>query len=181
MSNGLRSCRCSRVVSHGGITGSSWRARCGSRSCGRSRKWLCATDTRASTGLRYGCALQPCNDWAQRIILVLRMYQSRIGVAHNLKLVRLQHSSQRVLKQAGVFRRPEVDVQCVQSVHVFALVIWVWRGEVPLGDVLVGARRRAAVLASEGVDSESEEAGVPVRVLYSDCIQFYVAVEVSSC
>lgn len=109
------------------------------------------------------------------------MCRSSIGVADDLKLVRLQHAPQRVLEQAGIFTCPEVQVQCVQFVHVLALVVWVGRGKVPLGDVLVGARRRAAVLALEGVDGEGEQAGVLVRVLYSDCVQFYMPAEVSSC
>jgi hypothetical protein len=45
----------------------------------------------------------------------------------------------------------------------------------------VGARRRAAVLAPEGIDGKSEEAGVLVCMLHPDCVQFYMTAEVSSC
>jgi hypothetical protein len=94
-----------------------------------------------------------------------------VGVADDLELVWLHHPIQRVEKQVRIFRGPEVHVQSVQSIHVFALVHGVGRGEVPLGAVLMRARCRAAVLASKAIDGQSEEAGVLVCVLDPDGIQ----------
>jgi hypothetical protein len=100
-----------------------------------------------------------------------------VGIADDLELVWLHHPIQRVEKQVRIFRGPEVHVQSVQSIHVFALVHGVRRGEVPLGAVLMRARCRAAVLASKAIDGQSEEAGVLVCVLDPDGIQLYVTAE----
>jgi hypothetical protein len=72
--------------------------------------------------MRYSCALQPCDDWAQGIALVLRVGWRSAWVAYDMQLMRLQYSLDRVEEQARIFGRPEVQVYRMQPVHVFALV-----------------------------------------------------------
>jgi hypothetical protein len=60
------------------------------------------------------------------------MDRSGIGVADDLELVWLHHSVKRIEEQVGILWSPEVYVEGVQSVHVFALVHRVGRWEMPL-------------------------------------------------
>jgi hypothetical protein len=76
------------------------------------------------------------------------------------------------MEESCVLWRPKVDVQCVQFVHVFALVHGVRRGKKPLRGILMRTRCLAAILAAETIYSKSEEARVLVGVLSPDCIQF---------
>lgn len=102
---------------------------------------------------------------------MLRVYRSSLWVTDNLELVWLHHSAQRVVEHGGILWCPEVYVQCVQAVHVFALVVWVWRGQMPLRAVLVRARCRAAILAPEAIHGQGEETWVLVRVFSADRVE----------
>jgi hypothetical protein len=102
---------------------------------------------------------------------VFRVRRCGIGVAYDLHLVRLQHSPNRVEEEACIFWCPKVQVYCVESVHVFALVRRVGRGQMPLRRVLV--RAGASTVTLKGVDCEGEQAWMFVRVLDLDCVQIY--------
>jgi hypothetical protein len=181
MCNGLGRGWCCWVVGHGRITRLAvWRTRRWSRSGGWSREGLGAADTGAATRLRYSGALQPCNDWAQGIVLVLRMRGRGIWIGHDLELVWLHDSAQRVVEESGILGGPEVYVEGVQPVHVLGLVGGVMRREVPLRGILLGTLCRTGALAAEPIDRQSEEAGVLVRVLYSDRLKLYATNNVSS-
>jgi hypothetical protein len=121
--------------------------------------------------MRYRCALQPRNDWAQRIVLVFRKNRRGIGIANDLELMWLHYSPQRVLEQTRIFRRPKVYVHCVQPVHVLALVRRVEHRKVPLRGVLVRACRGSSILTPKTIDSEREQAGVLVYMISPDCLQ----------
>jgi hypothetical protein len=103
-----------------------------------------------------------------------------IWIGYDLELVWLQDSSQRVVEESGILRGPEVYVEGVQPVHVLGLVGGVMRREVPLGGVLLGTLCRTGALAAEAIDSQGEEAGMLVRVLYSDRLKLYTTNNVSS-
>lgn len=53
-------------------------------------------------------------------------------IRNDLELMRLQDPSQGVEEHACIVRCPEVDVDCVDFVQVFALVVWIGHWEVPL-------------------------------------------------
>jgi hypothetical protein len=170
MRDGLWRSRCSRIVGHGGV-----RVPLSGRACGRrwSSGWprvrLRGADARATARVRYGSVLQPRNDGTQCVVLVLGMRRRCLGVPQDVQLVWLQYSLQRVQEETRIFWCPQVDIDGMQPVHVFALVHWVGRGKVPLGGVLVRAWCWTATLASKAINGKSEQARVLVRVLNPDC------------
>jgi hypothetical protein len=94
MSNRLRRSGRSRVVGHRGITRlPSWRARRRCWSCWWSRERWRIANAWGPTGMRNCCILQPCNDWAQRIVLVFRENRRGVGVAGDLELMWLHYSA----------------------------------------------------------------------------------------
>lgn len=50
----------------------------------------------------------------------------------------------------------------MKPIHVFALVVWVWCREMPLGRILLGRGGWTTMLATECIDAEGEEAWVLV-------------------
>jgi hypothetical protein len=96
-----------------------------------------------------------------------------IWIGYDLELVWLQDSAQRVVEESGILGGPEVHVEGVQPVHVLGLVGGVMRREVPLGGILLGTLCRTGALTAEAIDSQSEEAGVLVGVLYPDRLKLY--------
>lgn len=128
--------------------------------------------------MRYRGILQPCNDGAHGIVLVLRVRRrGTAGVACDLQLMRLQHSPHRVEKETRILWRPKIHVHRMQSVHVFALARRVGRREMPLRHVLVGAC--ISILALELVDCECEQARVLVCLFNLDCVQLCATTDIS--
>jgi hypothetical protein len=174
MRDGLWRSRCSRIVGHGGV-----RVPLSGRACGRrwSSGWprvrLRGADARATARVRYGSVLQPRNDGTQCVVLVLGMRRRCLGVPQDVQLVWLQYSLQRVQEETRIFWCPQVDIDGMQPVHVFALVHRVGRGEVPLRGDLVGTGRPTVIRVAEAVDGQGEEARVLVRVLDADCVQLW--------
>lgn len=85
----------------------------------------------------------------------------------------LHHPSQGIQKHARVVWCPKVDVYCVESIHVFALIMWIRDWEVPLGHVLLWRRSWAASLAAKGIDSQGEQAWVLVALLNLDSVELW--------
>lgn len=73
-------------------------------------------------------------------------------------LVRLEASFQRVQEHCGIVCCPEVQIQCVQPIHVFAFVAEVVRWQVPLRSILLWSVRLA--------DGDREKSWMLVGVIY---------------
>lgn len=96
------------------------------------------------------------NHWTHGVALVLVVRCCRrdgVWVGNNLQVVWLHHSPQRVQEHTRIIRCPQVNIECVDPVHVFAMVVRVRHWKVPLGHVLLGGRSRAAMLAAKCINS----------------------------
>lgn len=121
--------------------------------------------------MRNGGSLQLGDHRIHGVVSVFRVRRRSLGVRRDLQLVWLEHSPQTVQEHGRIILGPKVQVHRMQPVHVLAIVLRIWRGEMPLAHVLLRAGRRASPIAAEAVDGQGEQARVLVRLLDLDGVQ----------